>query len=111
MLNYTITPISFNSLIPRSEFKGPILKLTKKEKAKIAELMDKKSELELELVQVNNRLEKNQKTITKEWRQLSIVSSKLEGAISTIEKQIREIKIKRFNKQKLKENKNFEKTI
>lgn len=87
-------------LVPISQYQGPILKLTKKDKEKIALLLDKKTQISFELYGVTKLLEKNHKTITREWQHLSIVQSKLMGEIDRINNMIKEIKIARLNKQK-----------
>ena len=92
-------------LVSLSKYKGPILKLTQKDKAEIAKLIEGKTLITFELDKIRERLKKNTNTITKEWRQLTIVESKLLGEIDIIDERIREIKINRLNIQKEKLNK------
>lgn len=87
-------------LIPLSQYQGPILKLTSKDKEKISNLLSQKTQILFELDRIKAKLEKNCKTITKEWQHLSIVESKLLGTIDSINRQIKEIKINRLNQQK-----------
>ena len=68
-----ITPIyqtnfQAKNLIPLSEYKGTILKLTTKDKEQIAKLTKKKAQYELELMKVSRHLEKYTKSITKECK-------------------------------------------
>ena len=99
-----ITPIyqtnfQAKNLIPLSEYKGTILKLTTKDKEQIAKLTKKKAEYELELMKVSRHLEKYTKSITKEWKYFSMVEFNLMGKISIIEDMIKEIKTNRLATQ------------
>ena len=91
-------------MIPISEYKGPILKLTPKERKEIAGLLDQKTQIYFELDNVRKILEKNQKTITREWQHLSMVEFSLLAKIDDIDRRIKEIKITRLNKQKQRYN-------
>ena len=98
-----INPIAntnFKAKIPLSEYRGVILKLTPKDKKKIAELGSKKADLELELHSIERLLEKK-KTII-ESSSLFYRREKILGEISTLEQMIKDIKISRLEKQKAK---------
>ena len=86
-------------LVPISEYKGPTLKLTPKEQMKVSELLKTRAGLELELVKVKEKLEKNTKHITAEYQRYEQAFVKLQGMIEKIEKLIKDIKINRFQKQ------------
>ena len=92
--------INTKALVPASEYKGPVLKLTAKEKSKIARLTKTKAELLLESTKLEDRLRKNTKHITKDYQWLATRLFKLESLIQDIEKAIKEIKINRLNIQK-----------
>ena len=97
MFIYTISNQSFRALVPKSEYKGVILKLTPKDKKKIAELISKKSFLEFELVTIDRLLDKK-KTII-ESSGLFCRREHLLGQIHTLENMIKDIKAKRLEKQ------------
>ena len=105
----TITNTSFGTkkLVPLSEYKGTILKLTQKDKEQIAKLTKKKAEYELELMKVSRHLEKYTKSITKEWKYFSMVEYNLMGKISIIEDMIKEIKTNRLAAQNKAKKENF----
>ncbi len=101
-----IIPISnqnFSALIPASQYKGPILKLTPKDKKKIAELVSKKADLELELNSIERLLDKK-KTIIESSSLLDRRDSII-YKISTLDEMIKTIKINRLEKQKARANK------
>lgn len=104
-------PISFGRKIPLSEYKGPILKLTAKDKKQIEDLLQKKAGYELELATINDILKHNTKTITRENKRLSTAEMRLLGFISEIDRLIKEIKVNRLNKQKAKLDKKSSATI
>ena len=62
MLIKKVTPLipAGKNLIPKAEYQGPILKLTKKEKTQIKQLKEKITELEIEQIKIHNFIE-NQK--------------------------------------------------
>lgn len=102
-INEISNPIfTAKKLVPLSEYKGPVLKLTKAEKAKISDLLEQRTQLSFDLDKVRKILEKNSKTITRQWQHLSIVDFKLHCEIERIDKLIKEIKTNRLNKQKAK---------
>ena len=94
------TTFQARKLIPLSEYKGKVLKLTPKDKAKIDKLMNKKSELILELTSIDRLLNKK-KTII-ESSSLFERKDTIERQISILEEEIRKIKIDRFQKQNSK---------
>ena len=87
-------------LVPIAEYTGKILKLTPKDKEKIAKLMGKKSELTLELVSIDRLLEKK-KTII-ESSSLFERRCVIENEIRILEDKIKEIKLERAKKQNSK---------
>lgn len=96
-----VAPISnqnFTALVPASQYKGPVLKLTPKDKKKIAELVSKKADLELELNSIERLLDKK-KTII-ESSSLMYRRDKILGQISVLDEMIKTIKINRLEKQK-----------
>ncbi len=94
--NYVVT----KGLKPISEYKGPILKLTAKEKSEIAIIESKISELEVELI----KLDKSWKNIKKPSdNQQDYYSDKFYSIntwIESLRKSIKEIKMQRLEKQK-----------
>ena len=88
---------TFTALVPKSEYKGVILKLTKKDEEKIAKLISQKSEYIFELNAIERLLEKK-KTII-ESSGLFHRRSNIESHIRNIDEQIKAIKINRFEKQ------------
>ena len=86
--NISINTYQGRKLVPLSEYKGVILKLTPKDKAEISRLQGLKSQYELELHEIETQLQKVKKTITKQWRQLSNKELKLWSEIDTINKLI-----------------------
>ena len=97
MFIYPASNQNFRALVPKSEYKGVILKLTPKDKKKIAELISEKSFLEFELVTIDRLLDKK-KTII-ESSGLFCRREHLLGQIHTLENMIKEIKTKRLEKQ------------
>ena len=75
----TITNTSFGTkkLVPLSEYKGTILKLTQKDKEQIAKLTKKKAEYELELMNVTKHLDRKTKSLTREWKYFSMLEERL----------------------------------
>lgn len=102
-MNIQVTNFQINTkaLVPASKYKGPILKLTAKEKKKICELTKTKAELELELIKIRDRLSKNTKLISEEHQWLSVRLFKIETLITQLENAIKEIKIHRLKIQKI----------
>lgn len=95
-------PMMGKKLIPLSEYKGVILKLTPTDKSKIAELTQKKSILDLELYKLI-QAKRNKKTLSdSEEFYYDCKIDKLEGFIADCDKLIQEIKTNRLNKQKEK---------
>ena len=96
-----ITPTtnqSFTALIPKSQYKGTILKLTPKDKEKIAKLMSQKTEYEFELRAVDRLLDKKKTLI--ESSSLCTRRDAIENCIRQLNDAIKEVKVKRLEKQK-----------
>ena len=87
-------------LKPLSEYKGPILKLTSKEQERITKLNQKISELEVDLISIEKKLNKNPKIITKENVILTKLKQEADAKILMLKKIIKDIKINRLNIQK-----------
>ena len=88
------------NLVPKSQYKGPILKLTAKDKEKIEKLLNTRFNYEQELESIRRYLENNTKTISTGWNRLANRGYMLESYINDIDKEIRQIKIDRLNQQK-----------
>ena len=91
---------NFRGLIPLSEYKGPILKLTKKEKELIAHYAHEKSLIELEIMRLRSVYD-NYKihNVDSDWYEDKMGSLVLQrGHLADL---INEIKVNRLNKQKL----------
>ena len=102
-----ITPMteqSFKGFIPLSEYKGPILKLTKKEKELIAHYTHEKSLIELEMMRLSS-VYGNYKihNADSDWYEDKMGSLVLQR--DKLADLINEIKINRLNKQKLSSSK------
>ena len=100
MLISKITPPVFQGFIPLSEYKGPILKLTKKDKELIAHYVHEKSLIELEIMQLRSVYDSYKiHNIDSDW-----YSDKVGELIfrkDNLDKLINEVKVNRINKQKL----------
>ena len=98
-----INPIStnFKAKVPLSEYKGPILKLTKPDIKKIDKLKDVKFQYEMELIDVEKLLA-SKKISTAQFNFLMNKKNKIEHLIQDIIDTIKEIKINRLNIQKSK---------
>ena len=102
-----ITPMAsqnFRGLIPLSEYKGPILKLTKKEKELIAHYTQEKSLIELEIMRLRSVYD-NYKihNVDSDWYEDKMGSLVLQR--DHLADLINEIKVNRLNKQKLSSSK------
>ena len=89
------------NLVPKSQYKGPILKLTKKEQATVQQLEKEITALEIEQVNIKSYIDKTTLTSTQE----EILYEKLDRLSSWIREfreNIQNIKVERFNKQKAK---------
>lgn len=99
------TVYASRKLIPIAEYKGPILKLTKKEQATVQQLEKEITALELEQFNIKSYMDKTKLTSEQE----DILYDKLNRLSSWIKEfreNIQNIKIERFNKQKAKSIKN-----
>ena len=103
MTNCSSRP-TFRGLIPKSQYNGIILKLTKQEKSKIAEYEKEIANLELEHIKLADFYAKNEHNNSiQEYCSQKMV--KLEHFMATLKDMIREIKTSRLNTQKLMESK------
>lgn len=100
MLVSKITTPTFQGFIPLSEYKGPILKLTKKDKELIANYLHEKSLIELEIMQLKS-IYSNYKiqNIDSSWYEDKVLQLVLKR--DEIDNLINEVKVNRLNKQKL----------
>lgn len=88
---------TFQALVPLSEYKGPILKLTKSDKAKIKELSNTKASLELDLYNIENILK--EKKLASELNWYNNLYDSILYKIEYLNEQIKQIKIDRKNQQ------------
>ena len=88
---------TFTALVPKSEYKGPILKLTAKDKEKISKLVSQKSELLFEINFLEKMLNKK-KTLVESSNLLNRIGT-LEFRIKEIDETIKSIKTTRLEKQ------------
>lgn len=99
-----INPISytnFQAKVPLSEYKGPVLKLTKPDIKKIDKLKATRFQYEMELIDIDKLLA-NKKISVAQYNFLMNKKAKIEAYIEDIILAIREIKINRLNIQKSK---------
>ncbi len=99
-----INPISytnFQAKVPLSEYKGPVLKLTKPDIKKIDKLKNTRFQYEMELIDIDKLLA-NKKISVAQYNFLMNKKAKIEAYIEDIILAIREIKINRLNIQKSK---------
>ena len=92
---------NFNGLIPLSKYKGPILKLTKKEQAEIDAIQDELGKLILEKKSILDYTSSNNCSVTlyhKLESQIYVIDEK----IKFLKAKIQEIKINRITKQRSK---------
>ena len=89
------------NLVPKSTYKGPILKLTKKEQAAIKQLEEKAIAYEIEQFNIRSYMDKTKLTsVQKEM--LFEKLDQLSHWIQVVRENIQNIKIERLNKQKAK---------
>ena len=99
-----INPMSytnFQAKVPLSEYKGPVLKLTKPDIKKIDKLKNTRFQYEMELIDIDKLLA-NKKISVAQYNFLMNKKAKIEAYIEDIILAIREIKINRLNIQKSK---------
>ena len=101
VLNIIVTP-NGRILIPKSEYKGPVLKLTEEDKSKIDFLKKEIARYELEALKVDGIL--SEKMPTRERDYYSGIALHLENVIKKLKNDIREIKIYRINQQRKESN-------
>ena len=85
-------------LIPKSEYKGPVLKLTEEDKNKIDYFQKEIAKYELEALKIDGIL--SQKMSTRERDYYSGIMLHLENLIESLTNDIRKIKIFRINEQR-----------
>ena len=103
----TVAPmIQTRSLIPKDQYKGPILKLTNNDKIKIQELLKQQAEIENEINKLYRIREKLKKTSETHYYDCKIFT--LDGYIECIKDAIKKIKVDRLNEQKRTQNLNFD---
>ena len=103
--NNVIRPIITSDgrrLIPKSEYKGPILKLTTEDNRKISCLQNEIANYELQLIKILEIL--SGKMNARERDYYSGVAFNLESVIKGLKNDIRKIKIFRINQQKQENN-------
>lgn len=91
-------PYTDRNLIPRSQYNGPVLKLTKADNKKIESLQKKKAGFELELESLKKYAERI-KITTQESMRLNHKIFDMERNIRIVEDMIKEIKQSRLSKQ------------
>ena len=99
LINNNYSKINFCGLIPKREYKGPILKLTDEDKNKIDVLQKTISQLELDLYKLKLYFEHGKKTC----RDLDYYYTRrdmLRTKIEILEAEIKDIKKERLNKQR-----------
>lgn len=98
--------INFNGtgkLVPLSQYKGTILKLTAADKTKIAQLQKNVASLEIDLAKLENLLQKSKFYQEQNYYSNQIMT--IEWEIEKLEDLIKEIKLNRLNKQQKTKNK------
>lgn len=93
-------PVGKN-LVPKTEYQGPILKLTKNEQAKIKKLQESAITLEIEQIKLNDII-KSPHISNKEKYPLLNKLDKIEHWLEKIKEEIQNIKIERLKQQKAK---------
>ena len=92
------TSFTAKKLIPLSQYKGPVLKLTKTDKEKIAVLENSIAALEIELYSISKY---QRKKISEKQKFLSdSAQMHLDARIRLLRQEIQDIKMNRLNKQR-----------
>ncbi len=89
----------FTGMVPLKNYKGPMLKLTKADKEKIAALQENINQMEFELYHLERQFNAG-RLRTEKWNFLAEREGKLLERIDYLKDMIRNIKIERLNKQK-----------
>ena len=92
-------------LVPLKEYKGPILKLTKKDKAEIDELLKKRAMLDLELSKLKDYVARTPAQTEAMAHFQDRAWYDVEKAIEIVDEMIKTIKTNRMKKQIAKQNK------
>ncbi len=98
LVNNNYSQISFGHLIPKKDYKGTVLKLTKEDKAKIAVLQKNISDLEYELYRLCRYFEYKKPNPDSDYFYIKADSIRTE--IEMLKEEIRNIKTERLKKQK-----------
>ena len=93
--------VSFQGYIPLKQYKGPVLKLTKDEEAKISALQENINNYEIELYRLT-KLYDGKKLSTNQANYYLNKVETINAHINELKQLIREIKINRLNMQKTK---------
>ena len=102
----TVDRQSFTAkLVPLKEYKGPILKLTKKDKSEIDALLKKRAMLDLELSKLRDFIHRTPAQTESMAHYQDRAWYELENAIAIIDDMIKTIKTNRMKKQIAKQNK------
>ena len=101
VLNIIITPDG-RRLIPKSEYKGPVLKLTEKDKNKIDHFQKEIAKYELEAIKLSEILSRKMSTYERDY--YSGIALHIENIISSLKDEIRKIKIFRITQQRKENN-------
>ncbi len=99
-LSFKISSPQFSGMVPLKNYKGPILKLTPKEEQKIAGLQENINRMEFEIYNLNKIYGSKSHLRVKEFNYYVGRVEKLTLMIDDLKQMIRDIKVKRFNKQK-----------
>ncbi len=102
MITFNSTPnnnITFGALVPKKDYAGPILKLTKNEKAKIDSFQKKIGELTLEREKLCTLRDKTSE-LSGLWEYYEAGIYKVCDMIDDLRAEIAKIKTERFAKQK-----------
>lgn len=97
--------MKIQKLVPLSEHKGPILKLTEKDNEKIADIQKKIIEHDQEIYNCKKYFNNKRRMSYSERDYLHDRIESLEIAINNLLEEIRQIKISRFQKQQRLYNK------
>ena len=104
-LNFTANPMKGKKLIPLSEYKKPLLKLTKADNVKIEQLQACKTEILVEQYKISNYVSLRPKMSIDLKRYYQDKLNDLYMEIEDINNEIRAIKEARYQKQLKKANK------
>lgn len=98
-MNITVSKINFTGLVPKESYTGPILKLTKSDKAEISTCEKELTEKISAACRFKRYIENSNLSLERK-RSCHNKLCDLEHDISIIREKIRSIKVARLNKQK-----------